>query len=192
MSNLYFKASFGAGAIVTNGQVKNALSDLPDKYRDRYNKEFSILVFGDGVDPRTAKSKVFPCRNLIANIVCTFINDSDSCFYEKCVSDSVEAVKSVSNNDSFSLVMVRDILFDATEDETRDIFSNLYSMIGSVVKDNFNTNKDLVVHLDCDKELYNTLKKVQPKWYNPCDIVKKETGATLLQFPHSEEYYKEH
>lgn len=185
MSNLYFKSSFGAGAIVTNGQVKNALSDLPDKYRDRYNKEFSILVFGEGVDPRTAKSKVFPCRNLIANIVCTFISDSDSCLYEKCVSDSVEAVKSVSNNDSFSLVMIRDILFDATEDETRDIFSNLYSMIESVVKDNFSINKDLVISLDCDEELHSTLKKVQPKWYNPCSILKKETGVTFLQFPNS-------
>lgn len=146
MRSLYFTTSYDEGATVSNkGDVKGIRDNLPEKYHKQSNNTLRTLVFGYAVHPKEAKSKLFPCRNLVASISSVYIGKNKEML---TVASHLHnafniAVKTLGNDKE--VIIIEGLGIDATEEETETLINNLYGIIKNEAKRYYDISDDIVI-----------------------------------------------
>lgn len=147
MNNLYFRSSFGRGTTLDETGSIQPISI----FRGFDDFEFETKVWGRGINPREAKSELYPCRNLLANISGVYVGKNRGNLPAAHLDD---ACKSVDKDGVVKdLVIIEHIGVD-TSSEPYDIamlYANIYEIVSYEIMHNYATSKNLVICLlDCD------------------------------------------
>ena len=134
MSSLYFTTSFGSGKSI----VKNIVTKFPgttiDLGEGLQDTSFSTLVFGDAINPKDAKSKLFLCRDLISNIYGSYIGKYRGNVSSRHIDVACGVVDSwFGGLDKKEVVIIDNTSFDCSDTEIDNVIANLYLIISSEI-----------------------------------------------------------
>lgn len=163
MSNLYYTTNYGAGTVIIDGKVQ----EMPEQLRESYSKVFNIQVFGDAINPKDAKSPLFTCRNLLANIHCEYVGTdrSDKAIREAHISEACYRADHLNTEDTKELVLINCITFDASNEELAEIIKYLYDIIVNETMKTYGSSDSIVIYWDLSEEEAEVIKN-QKEWNN--------------------------
>lgn len=159
MSNLIYRTSYGLSTGVVNGQIE--VEDTTLKIvKERYKNNFEIQVFGHDIHPKEARSPLFRCRNLVANIGCVYIGQDRSSVIAAHLDEACNIVKDTNKD----LVVIECVTFDTGCEEVSEVLNALYNIVANEAKTHFGAI-DVVVYWDlndCEIEIV----KDNTDWYS--------------------------
>ncbi len=180
METLYYQTSFGVGSYVTDaGEVKSCNHDFPERLKEDGNKEFTIFAFGHDINPEEAKSPLFRCRNMIAVLNCFYVGKDRGNMRAGHLDTACSFTDKLFNNcKSKELVVIQGLGIDADDEDARNLFKSLYSIVCNETKKQFNATDDIVVCLFVNDEDMKYIKELD-SWGSAFNI-NEETGAILM------------
>lgn len=176
MSNLYYHASYGAGSEVIDGEVLKADRNLPESHRIWNDREFTLFIFGDAVEPSKAKSPLFPCRDLIANLHCTYVGRDRENLPSGHLADACECANTLNFGEKKEVIVI-DGTVDTKADDFDELLSDIFSIISKEAETHFNSSLDIVVYWYFSEDDYTKVKKSNISWgssvkfYDECHSV---------------------
>lgn len=177
MSNLYYQSSYGIGNEVINDEVLKPDRNLPESHRVWNDREFTLFIFGDAVELSKAKSPLFPCRDLIANLHCTYVGRDRENLPSGHLVDACECANTLNFGDKKEVIVI-DGTVDTTADDFGELVSNVFGIVSEEAEIHFNSSLDIVVYWYFSKEDYAEVKKFKygswgssVKFYDECNAI---------------------
>ena len=180
MRDLYFEVAKGVGNIVRNDVVRPCNFDLPKRFKQEDENDFTIYVYGHAIHPNEAKSPLARTRNMFAKICCHFVGLNRE-FREASLDNACSVVdETFSGKPQRSIIVIQNLLLDAEEmDDIDELLGSLYAMVIDIAED-FNgfDNKNVVICMYVNKEELKLIKE-RNKW-GSAYIIDEENGIIMM------------
>lgn len=178
MGVLYYQTSLGVGNYVNDeGDIMSCNNDLPKRLKDD-NKEFTIFTFGHDINPKDAKSPLFRCRNMIAVLNCFYVGKDRGNMRAGHLDTACSLTDKLFNNcKSKELVVVQGLGIDADDEDAKNLFESLYSIVYTETKKLFNAT-DIVICLFVNDSAMKYIKGLNS--LGSAFNIDEDNGAILL------------
>lgn len=180
MRDLYFEVIKGVGNIVRNDVVRPCNFDLPERFKQEDENDFTIYVYGHAIHHNEAKSSLARTRNMFAKVHCHFVGYNRG-FREASLDNACSAVDSTfDGKPQRNIIVVKDLLFDTEEmDDVDELLGSLYAIITYAAEDfnGFDSKNEVICMYVSPEEL--SLIKERNKWGSAYTI-DEEYGIIMM------------
>lgn len=165
MRDLYFEVAKGVGNIVRDGVVRPCNFDLPERFKQEDENDFTIYVYGHAIHPNEANSPLARTRNMLAKVCCHFVGLNRE-FRESNLDNACSIVDNAFEGKSQrSIIVIQNLLLDTEEiDDVDELLGSLYAIVAGSAEsfDGFD-NKNLVICMYVNQEELKLIKE-RDKW----------------------------
>ena len=155
MNSLFYQVSWGTGCYISSNY------NITDSRGG--NNRFTIYAYGDPIEPKMLKNKLFRCRNLISVINCTYLGKNR----DSMPAEHLSVACNVVNDASKELVVIDDLVLDMDDSSTVDFLKSLPLVISSEIRKKFGVDDNIVICLFVNDEELSYLKKNEI-WGSSC------------------------
>lgn len=165
MRDLYFEVAKGVGNIVRNDVVRPCNFDLPERFKQEDENDFTIYVYGHAIHPNEAKSPLSRTRNMFAKVCCHFVGLNRE-FREASLDNACSIVdETFSGKPQRNIIVIQNLLLDTEEmDDIDELLGSLYAIVIDTAE-GFNgfDNKNVVICMYVNQEELKLIKE-RNKW----------------------------
>ena len=181
MRDLYFEVAKGIGNIVRDGVARPFNFDLPERFKQEDENDFTIYVYGHNIHHlNEAKSPLARTRNMFARVCCHFVGLNRE-FRESSLDDACSIVDNVfEGKPQRNIIVVRNLLLDTEEmDDIDELLGSLYAIVVDSARDfdGFDS-KNLVICMYVNPEELKLIKE-RNKWGSSYTI-DEENGVIMM------------
>ena len=180
MRDLYFEVAKGVGNIVRDGVVKPCNFDLPERFKQEDENDFTIYVYGHVIRPNEAKSPLARTRNMVAKVCCHFVGLNRE-FREASLDNACSIVDNAfAGKPQRNIIVIHNLLLDTEEmDDVDELLGSLYAIVADSARDfdGFDS-KNLVICMYVNPEELKLIKE-RNKWGSAYTI-DEENGVIMM------------